>query len=99
MADPRPLSGREIRAVAPVVAEFPGLKIGPYSYWRKEDGSFSFDVDRPYSTRGIVFGWLFPGEFYAVPMEDEYRGQAWEINAYSKEKLADFLRDMAHRAR
>lgn len=94
--NPRPLSGSDIRAVAKsVVAEFPGLKIGPYARWRKEDGSFSFDVDRTHSTRVITFGWIEPGEFYAVPMEDEYRGQMWEIgNVHSKDELAAFLRDM-----
>lgn len=90
------LSGREIRAVAKsVLAEFPGLRMGPYSYWRKEDGSFSYEVDRPHSTRAITFGWVVAGDFYAVPMEDEYRGQAWEIrNVTSKERLAAFLRDV-----
>lgn len=90
------LYGREIRRVAKsVLEEFPGLKMGRYAQWKKEDGSFSYDVDRPHSTRAITFGWIVAGDFYAVPMEDEYRGESYDVrDVHSERELADFIRDV-----
>lgn len=90
------LSGRQIRRVAKyVLEEFPGLKMGPYARWRMEDGSFSYDVDRPYSTRAITFGWIVAGDFYAVPMEDEYRGETYEVRSvHTERELAHFIRSV-----
>ena len=91
---PRELYGRDIRFVAKsVLQEFPSLSLGHYAKWTKEDGSFAYEWQRSHSTRAITFSWIDPGDFYAVPMEDEYRGHVYEIrNVQGPRELADFIR-------
>ena len=88
------LSGAQIRKVArSVLSEFPGLRMGPHARWRAEDGSWTYEVDRPHSTRAITFGNILAGDFHAIAMEDEFRGETHDARGLQTEaELADFIR-------